>query len=214
MVRHRCRPGGGDLFGSSATLAQAPVPQPVFGAPALEPYPYDPDRARELLEEAGYADGFETSLQWDGGAGESIRSLAQAFISDWAELGITVEPLSKERAVWLDDLNALNWDMNLQGNTVATGDADYTLGRLYLCEADRMGYCNEELDDLLNRAKASLDQDERIELYEQAAQIIWDEAVGIFPMDLTVSVAYRDHVQDLQLDPGNRTSYVSVTMTE
>lgn len=203
-----------DLFGSSATLAQAPIPQPVFGAPALDPYPYDPDRARELLEEAGYADGFETSLQWDGGSGESIRSLAQAFISDWAELGITVEPLSKERAVWLDDLNALNWDMNLQGNTVATGDADYTLGRLYLCEANRMGYCNEELDDLLNQAKASLDQQERIELYEQAAQIIWDEAVGIFPMDLTVTVAYRDNVQNLQLDPGNRTSYVSVTMTE
>lgn len=203
-----------DLFGSAATLAKAPIPQPVFGAPELEPYPYDPERARELLAEAGYPDGFETSLQWSDAGGESTRSMAQAFISDWAELGITVEPLSKERAVWLEDLNALNWDMNLQGNTVATGDADYTLGRLYLCEANRMGYCNEELDEILNAAKASLDQEEREELYAQAAQIIWEDAVGIFPMDLTVSVAYRDNVHDLELDPGNRTSYASVTLTE
>lgn len=203
-----------NLFGDSATLAKAPIPQPVFGAPELEPYPYDPDKARELLAEAGYPDGFETSLQWSDSGGESGRSMAQAFISDWAELGITVEPLAKERAVWLEDLNALNWDMNLQGNTVATGDADYTLGRLYLCEANRMGYCNEDLDDMLNAAKASLDQGERKDLYQQASQVIWNEAVGIFPMDLTVSVAYRDNIQGLVPDPGNRTSYVGVSIAE
>src|SRR5699024_3851864 len=200
------------LFGDSATLAQAPMPQPVFGAPELEPCPYDPDKARELVAEAGYEDGFTTSLQWSDSGGESSRSMALAFISDWSEIGIEVEPQAKERAVWLDDLNALNWDMNLQGNTVATGDADYTLGRLYLCEADRMGYCNEDLDEILESAKASLDQDERKELYQEASQIIWDEAVGIFPMDLTVSVAYRDNVQGLEPDPGNRTSYVSVNI--
>src|SRR5699024_8070602 len=74
------------LFGDSATLAKAPIPQPVFGAPELEPYPYDPDKARELLADAGYEDGFTTSLQWSDSGGESSRSMAQAFISDWSEI--------------------------------------------------------------------------------------------------------------------------------
>lgn len=204
----------GDLFGTRGTLAQAPIPQSVFGAPELDPYPYDPDLARELLEEAGYADGFSTSLQWSDASGEDTRSLAQAFISDWAEVGIEVEPLAKERAVWLEDLNDLNWDMNLQGNNVATGDADYTLGRLYLCEANRMGYCNEDLDDLLTQARQSLDQDERADLYEQASRIIWEEAVGIFPMDRSTAIAFSDRVQGLELDPGERTSYRGVSLTE
>ncbi|CAM3744993.1 ABC transporter substrate-binding protein [Occultella aeris] len=203
-----------DLFGTQATVAQAPIPQPVFGAPQLEPYSYDPELARELLAEAGYPDGFSTSLQWSDAGGEGSRSLAQAFISAWAEIGVTVEPLAKERAVWLEDLNNLNWDMNLQGNTVATGDADYTLGRLYLCEANRMGYCNPELDALLNEAKASLDQDVRADLYAQAAQIIWDDAVGIFPMDMTSTSAYSERVEGVTIDPGGRTSYADVVITE
>jgi peptide/nickel transport system substrate-binding protein len=187
-----------DLFGDIAQVAQAPIPQDVFGAPQLTPYEYDPELARQLLAEAGYADGFETTLQWPREQGANIRQLAQSFISDWAEIGVTVEPLEKERAQWIDDLNALNWDMNLQTNSVGTGDADYTLGRLYPCEANRNGYCNEELDELLDSARRALDPDERLDFYAQAAQLIWDDAVGIFPMDFERNAVWQSYVHGFE----------------
>lgn len=202
-----------DLYGATAKLAQAPIPQPVFGAPALTPYPYDVAKAKKLLAEAGYPRGFSTTMQWASSDDTPQNALAQAFISYWAKVGVKVKPQPKERSVWLDDLNKLNWNMNLQGNTVATGDADYTLGRLYTCAAKRMGYCNRELDKTLAQAKASLDPDERTTLYRKAAQLIWDDAVGIFPADFTVDLAYRKGVSGLTVDPAGRQSFVSAKLT-
>ncbi|MEV0840434.1 ABC transporter substrate-binding protein [Actinocatenispora sera] len=203
----------GDLYGEQAKLAQAPIPQPVFGAPQLSPYPYDPAKAKKLLAEAGYPHGFSTTIQWASSDDTNQNSLGQAFVSYWAKIGVKVKPLPKERSVWLEDLNKLKWDMNLQGNTVATGDADYTLGRLYTCDAKRMGYCNHKLDSLLAQAKATLDPAERTALYKQAAQIIWSDAVGIFPADFTVDLAYRKNVTGLTIDPAGRQSFVHAKLT-
>jgi peptide/nickel transport system substrate-binding protein len=202
----------GDLFGDSATVAQAPITQEVFGAPALAPYPYDPQRAKTLLAEAGLPDGFTTSMQWPRDGGPNIRALAQAMVSAWAEIGVTVEPLEKERPQWLADLNAKNWDMNLQTNTTGTGDPDFTLARLYVCSADRNGYCNPELDRLLLAARASLDEAERAELYAQASQLIWDEAVGIFPADLRHNIAVRSSVQGFELPVNGRPRFQPVSI--
>ncbi|HLS61939.1 MAG TPA: ABC transporter substrate-binding protein [Ruania sp.] len=203
-----------DLYGDGAVPATAPIPQAAFGATDNGVYEYDPELARELLEDAGYADGFQASMQWPREGGPNIRSLGQAFISAWAEVGIEIEPLEKERAAWLEDFGSMNWDLNLQTNTTATGDADFTLNRLYTCEADRLGYCNQEVDDLLGQARNSLDPDERLELYGQANDILWEEAPGIFPAELMNNVAYGSQVQGLELPPTNRPSFSTVSLGE
>lgn len=203
-----------DLFGEDlAQVARAPIPEPVFGYAPQEPYEYDPERAQELLAEAGYPDGFETSVMWNTNCCPQVREIAQAMISYWSEVGVTVEPLEKERAEWLDDLLALNWNMDLQTNGVLTGDADWTLGRLYTCEADRLGYCNEEVDEALIGAKSTVDQDERERLYAEATEILWNDAVGIFPMDIFATYAWRDHVQDFSPAPSEIPSFYSVSIS-
>jgi peptide/nickel transport system substrate-binding protein len=134
------------------------------------------------------------------------------MISDWAKVGIEIKPLEKERAQWLKDFGAMEWDLNLQTNTTGTGDADFTLARLYTCEAKRMGYCNEGLDKTLMDARASLDQHEREELYARASQIIWQDAVGIFPADLKNNYAVRDRVQGFELPATGRPSFKTVSI--
>ncbi len=203
-----------DLYGDGATVALAPITQSVFGAPALEPYAYDPELATQLLTEAGFPDGFSTTIHWPREGGPNIRSLAQAMVSAWAEVGITVEPLEKERAQWLEDFGAGEWDLNLQTNTTGTGDADFTLNRLYTCAAMRMGYCNEELDSILADARASLDPEERIALYEQASQIIWDDAVGVFPADLKINAAYQDDVVGFVMPTNARPNFAVVSIDD
>ena len=201
-----------DLYGDGATAAGAPYAQSVFGATQQDQLEYDPELARDLLAEAGYPDGFSASIQWPREGGPNIKALAQAFISAWAEVGIVVEPLEKERAKWLEDFGALEWDLNLQTNSTPTGDADFTLNRLYTCAAKRMGYCNPELDALLAQARASLDQEERADLYAEANEIMWEDVPGIFPADLKANIAYRSDVQGLVLPSNNRPDFSTVSI--
>ncbi|GAB2654811.1 ABC transporter substrate-binding protein [Kribbella swartbergensis] len=203
-----------DLFGDLATVAQAPLAQGVIGAPKLTPYNHDPAKAKQLLAEAGYPNGFTTSMQWPLEGGPNIRALAQAMISDWAKIGVTVKPLEKERAQWLEDFGKLNWDMNLQTNVTGTGDADYTLARLYVCTAKRNGYCNPALDKLLLDARSSVDQSQRPKLYQEAGQIIWSDAVGIFPADLASNSAVRSRVHNFTMPPSSRPLFTKVTVSD
>ena len=191
------------LFGDLGTVGQSPITQSVFGATKLEPPAHDPELAKQLLAQAGHPNGLEISMQWPLEGGPNIKAMAQAFISDWAKVGIKVAPQEKERATWLKDFAALSWDMNLQTNTTGTGDADFTLNRLYTCAAKRLGYCNEQLDAILAQARASLDPNERKTLYAQADKILWEDAVAVFPVDLKTNYAVRENVAGVR-DAGQR----------
>src|SRR5690606_35207259 len=115
-----------------------------------------------------------TSVQFSSSTG--VPPFIQTVVSYWAEIGVNVEPLPKEHGIWLEDLLALNWDMNSQQPSVTTGDADYHLGRLYVSSANRLGYSNPEYDALVTKARESVDQAERIALYAEASKILWEDA--------------------------------------
>lgn len=198
------------LFGGSGQLATAPIPSSVFGHCPQEPYEYDPELARELLEEAGVGDGFSADMIWNTGSGPLIQELADVLVSSWGEIGVDVNSENLERAQWIERLLALDWGIDHQTNTVLTGDADYTLGRLYVSEANRNGYANEELDELLLNARASTDQAEREQLYCDAIEIIWNDAVGMFPVELVTTYAAADGVTGLKPDPAGAPRFQNV----
>ncbi len=172
------------LFGRGGREMRAPIPETVAGFAPQEPWAYDPEEARRLLRRAGLGRGFRTTMMWFDATGPLARELAQALISAWADVGVTVEPQSIEKAMWLERLNSLDWDMNLQTNTVTTGDAAFTVGRLYTSEAGRLGYANKDLDAVLAAAAAAPRGPERDALYGRACGTIWSDAVGLFPVTL------------------------------
>lgn len=200
------------LFEGVGEIADGPIPEAVFGAASQSPYDYDPEKAKALLAEAGYPDGISTTMMWSAGCCAAGDQFAEAMISDWAKVGITVEPQRLERAVWLDRLLALDWDSTMSTGSTITGDADFTLARLYLSSANRMGYSNPELDELLLAARAELDQDRRAELYAEASEIIWNDAVGIFPLDLTSNVVLRSDVTGFVPTPNDLPNFAGVTI--
>jgi peptide/nickel transport system substrate-binding protein len=200
-----------DLLQGAAKRATAPIPESIFGYAPQQPYAYDPAKAKQLLAEAGLPNGFETSVIWNPGSGPQDREIMQALLSYWNAAGVRVRSLELERAVWLENLQKLNWDLDFQTNAVTTGDADFTLGRLYKSESKRNGYANPDLDKLLNEASASVDQNRRKELYAQSNKIIWEDAVGIFPFELLATFVYRKNVQNFTLAPSPILNFYNVT---
>ncbi len=189
----------------------APIPPAVFGHAPQQPYAYDPDLAKKELAEAGHADGIKTSLMWFKDTGPLATELAQSIISAWAKVGVIVEPQQIEKAAWIKRLTALDWDIELQVNTVTTGDADYTLGRLYTSEANRMGYKNKELDGILTEARTTSDQERRKSLYGRACEIIWRDAVGVFPAALAATYGLRSTVQQFVPVANSQPEFRAVT---
>ncbi|WP_405095992.1 ABC transporter substrate-binding protein [Micromonospora sp. NBC_01412] len=202
----------GSLFDQAGTSAKGPLPEPVFGSAAQNPYGYDPAKAKQLLAEAGYPNGFSTTMMWSTGCCTNGNSFADAMISDWAKVGIVVKPQELERATWLDRLLKLDWDSTMTTGSTVTGDADFSLARLYLSTAKRNGYANPELDRILLAARQEIDQDKRTDLYAQAGKIVWDEAVGIFPLDLSGNVVLRKNVQGFTPTPNDLPDFADVSL--
>jgi len=202
------------LFPGVGTPSLSSIQPGVFGFLAQQPNAYDPELAKQLLTEAGYPDGFSTSIQFASTCCPGIRELVQAMISQWAEIGVTVEPLEKEQAKWVEDLLALNWDMNAAYNVTTTGDANFTVGRLYTCAANRTGYCAEDLDAAISAAQQSLDDTERATHWGEAQKIIWDQAVGVSIMGVNGNYAMRSSVQGFEPPASGIPNFTSVSIGE
>lgn len=200
------------LLGPTGSIATSVVSASIFGAVPQEPFEYDPERARELLAEAGFPVGIDTTVLLR--PNEAEQQVMLAIISDWAQVGIRVEPLMEEMATWVEDYVALDWDMAMVFRPTLTGDADYTLRRLYHSAANRAPFADPDLDELLDQAGAAADPDERLQYYAQAAQMIWDNVWGIFPFDINEIYLYRSQLQGFVPAASTTPSFYGVSLGE
>lgn len=201
------------LYGDTVSPMESFCPSSAFGCLPADLPEYDPEHAKELLAEAGYADGFETDIIFNTGVA-GTNNLVQAMISAWDEIGVTVEPKGMDAATWLAEFTALNWDMDVQPNQTITGDADYTLNRLYSCAAARLGYCNPELDALMTQAQQSTDEAERTELYQQIVDIMAADVPAIPLFQVKANVAARSNVEGLEIPPTEFIDFSTVYLTQ
>ena len=199
------------LLAGIAIPAKGPIGSNVVCAADQKPYGYNTTLARQLLTEAGFARGFDTVMKWND-ANPKEREVADAIVGQLALVGIRVQNVLQPRALWLDDLLKLNWDLNLLGTGAVTGDADFTLGRLYHSRANRTGWKHAETDQLLEQAAATVDQTKRCDLYKRVQEILWQEGPAVFLFESRESYGYRTRVQNFTLPPSEIFSLTEVSV--
>jgi peptide/nickel transport system substrate-binding protein len=196
--------------------ASSPISPQVFGAHEdLEPYTYDPERARELLAEAGYPTGFSTTL-WtnDNPLRIQIAEIAQAQL---AEIGVQVDVQVLEWSTYLAETAAGNHDMFILGWVSVTADADYGLYALFHSSqfgdaGNRTFWSHPRVDELLDLGRTTTDPDVRMQYYREAQEIIAEEAPWIFLL-ITVEVnGTRDNVQGFVSHPAGHHRLYNVTV--
>lgn len=184
------------LFPDTGALADSPIAPAIFGYTPQSPVKHDSAAAKAALEAAGF--DFSTKLEVQYSSAD-WRQFIQAVVSDLTKIGVNVEAVEKESAVFTQDLLAMNWDINFQALSTPTFDAATNLGRLYTCSAARTGYCNPELDALLATAGSTADRGVRADAYADAIEIIWSDAVGMYPMFMEIPYAWTDGVRGIEL---------------
>ncbi|WP_223424949.1 ABC transporter substrate-binding protein [Tateyamaria pelophila] len=201
-----------DVLEGTAEVAAGPTP-PAFAwayNPDLEPYPYDPDRARALLAEAG-AEGAElTFYVTEGGSGMlDPVAMGTAIQADLEAVGLDVTIETYEWNTFLGNVNpGLEGKADMAEMAWMTNDPD-TLPFLALrTEAwpDKGGfnsgyYSNPEVDALLDAARVETDQAERARLYKEMQVIVQQDAPWVFVANWKQNAVTSDRVGGFTLQP-------------
>ena len=175
---------------------------------ALAGYEHDPGKARVLLEEAGFADGFTTELMVTAQSGIDTK-IGQAVQQDLAEVGITVEirPVTGPTRIeatgrrgavpfatfgWYQDYpDPSNFlDVLLNGNRITE-----------VHSTNVAFYDNEHVNALLNEASSSTDQAHRLALYQEAERLIVDDAPWVFLYYPQMYLLRQPWLKGLKLNP-------------
>ncbi len=199
------------VFGDAGTPAKNPLPPTMWSYnDDIEEYPYDPAKAKELLAEAGYPDGFSTDL-WAMPVSRPYfpdgRKVAEIMQAQLKEVGVEAEIVSYEWGTYLDKTDTGEHSSALLGWTGDNGDPDNFLFVLLSIAAAEVPagniafWKNEEFNDLILQAKETFDRDERTELYEQAQVIFHEEAPWIPVAHSVVTEPMQPYVMDFKLSP-------------
>lgn len=144
----------------------------------VESYPHDVEKAKELLAEAGYPDGFSTTIYASGDVRNREAQLIQAQL---LEIGINVEIELYEWGAFLDAINNGEHEMFLNSWSNATMDPDASTFPLFHSKnfgatGNRAFYADREVDELIEAAQTESDHEKRMELYKEVQQKINDDA--------------------------------------
>ena len=151
-----------------------------------EPYPYDPDKARELLQQAGYGDGFSMKLLV--GSNSPDAETGVVLQEYYKQIGVEVELVSEESSTLWNHLQAGNYeDAAMSFWYPDFPDAAGTLVPFcYSTNTPPDGCCNfsyygnPKVDSLLDEAAAETDLTRRSELFQEVNKIIYDEAPRVW----------------------------------
>lgn len=194
------------IFNGIAIQSSQPIPPHVWGHnDDLEPYPYDPEMARSLLEEAGYGDGFEIKIHVMNDPRPYFPApvqMAEAVRSNLGDVGIEATLIQQSHADTVSDILQGIHEATFLGHFGINGDPSFFAHTLLHPQIDTdqipegqdwiswgtEGYnlygmnawANREYMNLVDSAQRTVDQAEREGLYQEAMAIAHEEAPWVF----------------------------------
>ncbi len=186
------------LYSGYAVVAEGQVLTPGhFGYnPDVKAYPYDPDKARELLAKAGY-DG--TEIQFDGEAGRWLkdRELIEAVAAQLSDVDLNVNVQIHEWSNYLDLLFAEENqpDMIFVAHDNTLFDADRTFSGYYSCLGRVSSYCNDEVTELIESGRTETDVEKRLQMYHDVVELSREDGAFLFLVNFENIYGLSDRLQ-------------------
>jgi len=176
------------LNGLGDRVATAINPMAFGYDPSLKAFRQDLARARKLLTEAGYPNGFDVRFRTGPPIVEpAVQQTSEAISADLAQAGIRVhQNYIGDIGPYVNQVRdgkagpAFEWSWGYY----SVFDADAILYDVFKCGEPYSYYCNKELDDLIQAGRSTLDQKKRVEIYARAQRLLFDDAAYLYKWGL------------------------------
>jgi peptide/nickel transport system substrate-binding protein len=201
-----------NIYMGTAIKAKNGMPPFMLGYnDAIEDYPYDPAKAKQLLAEVGYPDGFEVTLHVTPVSRSYMfdpPKIAEAIQSYLAAVGIKVKiyPLDWSN-FWLEVYEGKH-QMCLLGWTGDNGDPDNFMNAGYGADKASIGkagnkafYINDQAQELLYKALATYDDEKRATYYKKVQEMIHEDAGWVYLVHSMQNIAFKNNIEGFILNP-------------
>ncbi len=210
------------LYQGLGMPAKNPIPPTLWSYDdTIQDYAYNPELAKKLLKEAGFPNGFETTL-WalpvprpyipDG------RALAEVIQSDLRKIGIETKILTYDWGTYLEKTKNGEHDMAMLGWSADLGDPDnFFYFLLSKSSAEKPAgniafYRSDDMQNVLEKARATSDKDERDALYKEAQRIFHKDVPWVPLAHAKQVLVINKMVKNLRLQPLNWKYFRSVSL--
>ncbi|HEX9923986.1 MAG TPA: ABC transporter substrate-binding protein [Anaerolineae bacterium] len=216
-----------NLLQGTGVAAVNPLPPVVWSyTDDIRRYEYDPEKAKALLLEAGYPDGFTCSF-WVPESGSGMQqpvAMGTAIQADLAAVGIDCQIETFEWGTYLDKVivppDQAEYDMFEMSWIGDNGDPDNHLyillsSQQFPPQGYNMGfYNNSEVDDLLQEARITLDRDLRTQLYQEAQELLAEDPPWLIVDHETQIVVMDQKIKGFKLHPTGPFRFENVWIEE
>lgn len=202
------------LMGGLGSISDGQLAGPeTFGYnPTLEPFPFDQDRARQLLSEAGYPEGFEIEFQAASGRRNDVQ-VGEAIAEQLRAVGIRTVFSTIEGAEFSASFHGKTIaPLHIWGWNTAPTMSVMQPYSFYRTSASHQLAASEEFDRLFEEQASETDVDKRAQIVQEMAVLFREEALTGFLWQLSFSAAASDRVNGLTIGADTRLNIREITV--